>query len=123
MGWNKKPSSFGIQVLAQADEQVRKIAGDMLTGVVTSSPVDTGQFRSNHRVSLNIPDDTTQEQVENPASTTSKGLNILKSAKIGGLVYIQNSLPYAERLESGYSQQAPSGVYSTTFAAVSEKYR
>ncbi|KAA5656825.1 hypothetical protein J471_5157, partial [Acinetobacter baumannii 1032359] len=42
--------------------------------------------------------------------------------KLGNLVYIQNNQPYAERLENGWSDQAPQGIYGLTFNFISQKY-
>ena len=42
--------------------------------------------------------------------------------KLGNLVYIQNNKPYAERLENGWSDQAPQGIYGLTFNFISQKY-
>lgn len=126
MGWKgNRPSKFTLDVVADATDLQKRIAGDMLQGVILQSPVDTGTFRGNHRVSLNSPDDSfnKNETDENGANTLRKGLGTISSMKLGGLIYIQNSLPYSLRLENGWSQQAAAGVYGVTFAAVSEKYK
>lgn len=95
----------------------------MLQAVIVGSPVDEGTFRGNHRVSLDSPSDEKDAGVNDKDgnATARKGLNILKSAKFGGLIYIQNNMPYSVRLEDGYSKQAPDGVYRVAFQAVSEK--
>jgi hypothetical protein len=36
--------------------------------------------------------------------------------------YIQNNLPYAERLENGWSKQAPHGMVKITLYELAEKY-
>lgn len=46
----------------KADLVVKSVAFDMLAGVVDKSPVDTGFFRANWRVSLNQPDLSVEEQ-------------------------------------------------------------
>ena len=127
MSWKGKPTDFSLKVIESTEEKVKKIAADMLQGVIIASPVDTGQFRSNHRVSLNAPDNSTEETNGNTAPIGSmdakvmnRGLNILKSAKIGGLIYIQNNLPYAQRLEHGYSEQGKH-IYKLAFIEAVEK--
>ena len=42
------------------------------------------------------------------------------AVKAGGVEYITNNLPYAERLEYGYSQQAPAGMVRVTAARFRE---
>lgn len=127
MSWKGKPTDFTLKVIESTEEKIRKTAADMLQGVILASPVDTGQFRSNHRVSLNAPDTTEEESNGNTSPIGSmdskvlnKGLNILKSAKIGGLIYIQNNLPYAQRLEHGHSQQGMH-IYKLAFIEAVEK--
>lgn len=131
MGWKNKPSDFAAQMLADGDKHLRKISAEMLQGVITSSPVMDGTFRSNHRVTV---DTTTSETVEGTGNKSPKGSldqetfnegakEILK-AHLGSRVYIQNNLSYAVALENGHSQhQAPHGVYALTFQHVCEKYK
>jgi len=87
------------------------IAGDLLRAIVHASPVDTGQFKANWRVSLNA---TTRASIKSfdkgGQSTISAGLEVIGRAKPTDRVYIGNNLPYARRIEYGWSQQAPYGV-------------
>lgn len=124
MTWKNKPTAFSMKIEADTSDRLKKITGDMLSGVVISSPVDTGQFRSNHRVSVNSPDNGYDQSTDPQGmSTIARGNAAVMPARLGDTVYIQNNLPYAERIEHGWSQQSPSGVYGITFASVSEKYR
>lgn len=112
---------FALQIVADGTDLQKKIVGDMLQGVIVSSPVDQGVYRSNHRLSINSPDNTFDEnQKTNDAFQRASGA--ISSIKLGNLVYIQNNAPYGIRLENGHSQQAPLGIYSVTFASVKEKY-
>lgn len=122
MAWKNAPISFGVEVLRDADELTKKITGDMLQQVITKSPVDSGAFRGNHRVGIGALDpNANKADTSNPLQ---KGLaTIQSSGGLGKLVYISNSLPYSIRLENGYSQQAPLGVYSLSFQAVLNKYK
>lgn len=125
MSWSGlKPSQFALQVIADGTTLQKRIVGDMLQGVVLQSPVDEGTYRGNHRVSINTPDNDYDETTDNSGVTTmNKGYGISSESKLGDLVYIQNNLPYGMALEHGHSGQAPHGVYTVTFAAVSEKYK
>lgn len=122
MSWKNRPINFGIEVLEDADQLSKKIAGDMLQQVIVSSPVDSGAFRGNHRVSVGSVDTTANlSATSNPLQ---KGLATISSGGgIGKIVYISNSLPYALRLENGYSQQAPLGVYSLSFMNIVNRYK
>lgn len=125
MAWNNRPSNFALQVLKDGDEHLRKVSGDMLQGVVLRSPVDSGAFRGNHRVSVNSEDNSFNADEQDKAGTQaiSSGNAKILTAKLGDTVLIQNNLPYALRLENGYSQQAPQGIYSLTFLSVASKYK
>jgi len=122
MAWKNAPNKFSLEVLKEADDLSKRIAGEMLQGVIAQSPVDTGAFRGNHRVSVGSVDATANKsETSNPLQ---KGIATIQSGGgLGKIVYISNSLPYAERLENGWSQQKPLGVYATTFMNVVNKHR
>ncbi|MFH4268418.1 HK97 gp10 family phage protein, partial [Acinetobacter baumannii] len=42
--------------------------------------------------------------------------------KLGLLICIENNIAYGPRLENGWSDQAPLGIYSTTFTYITQKY-
>ena len=123
MTWHNKPSSFSLQLISEADTRTKKITGEMLQQVVVRSPVDSGAFRQNHRVSIGSVDKSFDvNDAGNDA--LSKGIRTIQAGGgLGKIVYISNSLPYAEKLENGYSQQAPQGIYSLSFLSVVSKYR
>lgn len=124
MGWKNKPSNFAIEVLKNADDHLKKIVGETLQQVVTRSPVMDGEFRASHKVTLDSPQNTYEKGYDLSGNETlSEGLKVASTAKIGGLVYIQTLSPYGTRLENGWSQQAPNGVYALSFRYVCEKYR
>ncbi|MCU4431891.1 HK97 gp10 family phage protein [Acinetobacter pittii] len=120
MGWKgKKPTSFSLDVVKNAEDQVKKITMDTVQSLVVSSPVDTGAYRASHIVSIGSGD----YGVRGPETNAIQDAAIQAvKFKLGNLVYIQNNQPYAERLENGWSDQAPQGVYSTTFTYITQKY-
>ncbi|EOV8808297.1 TPA: HK97 gp10 family phage protein, partial [Acinetobacter baumannii] len=81
--------------------------------------VDTGAYRASHIVSVGSADFGVREPETNPVNDAA--IQAVK-IKLGNLVYIQNNQPYAERLENGWSDQAPQGIYNTTFTFISQKY-
>ncbi|MDQ1207272.1 hypothetical protein QE380_000195 [Acinetobacter baylyi] len=124
MSWKNKPTDF-IKVIEQNLTQTqKKIVVEVLQGVVMSSPVDTGAFRGNHRVSVGSIDQSANESEKDKSGTgtIAKGLQNLITLRPFQTVYISNSLPYALRLENGWSNQAPVGVYKTTFNYIVQKY-
>ncbi|EHU1920604.1 HK97 gp10 family phage protein [Acinetobacter baumannii] len=120
MGWKgARPSSFSFEVEKQADEHVKKITMDTVQSLVVSSPVDTGAYRASHIVSVGSGDYGVREPSTNAVQDAA--IQAVKF-KLGSLIYIQNNQPYAERLENGWSDQAPQGIYSTTFTYITQKY-
>ena len=123
MTWNNQPSNFTLQLLSEADDLTKKITGDMLQQVVARSPVDTGAYRQNHRVSVgNV--DTSYDVNDTGNDSLTKGIRTIQSGGgLGKVVHISNSLPYATRIEFGHSMQAPNGVYALSFQSVANKYK
>lgn len=120
MGWTGvKPTNFSFEVEKQADEHVKKIIIDTVQSLVVSSPVDTGAYRASHIVSVGSGDYGVREPSTNAVQDAA--IQAVKF-KLGSLIYIQNNQPYAERLENGWSNQAPLGIYSTTFHYITQKY-
>lgn len=120
MGWKaKKPTAFSIDVAKQAEGKVKKITMDVVQSLVVSSPVDTGAYRASHIVSIGSGD----YGVRGPETSAVQDAAIhAVKFTLGNLIYIQNNQPYAERLENGWSDQAPQGSYNTTFTYISQKY-
>ena len=124
MAWKNKPTNFALDVLKTADDHLKKIVGETLQQVVVRSPVMDGEFRASHKVTLDSPQNTYEKGYDLSGNETLReGLQIASTAKIGGLVYIQTLSPYGTRLENGWSQQAPNGVYALSYQSVASKYK
>lgn len=106
------------------DKLVRKTALAIDREVVMSTPVDTGRARSNWKVSVGGPDNSTSEAYNplpkgrdssklnesgNAAAAMAQGAAAVASRRQGQDVYIQNNLSYIKELNEGSSQQAPAG--------------
>ena len=124
MGWKNKPTNFALDVLKTADDHLKKIAGETLQQVIVRSPVMDGEFRASHKVTLDSPQNSYEKGFDlSGGATLAEGLKVASTAKIGGLVYIQSLSPYGTRLENGWSQQAPNGVFALSFQSVASKYK
>lgn len=107
------------RILAKTSEKaeavIQRVALDLFSSMVERSPVDTGRFRGNWQVGIGaINDNTTSAEDKSGASSTARGQRVIQSFKVGGTVFLTNSLPYARRLEFGYSNQAPQGMVRLT---------
>ena len=124
MAWKNKPTNFALEVVKNADSHLKKIVGETLQQVIVRSPVMDGEFRASHKVTLDSPQNSYEKGFDLSGSATlAEGLKVASTAKIGGLVYIQTLSPYGTRLENGWSQQAPLGVFALSFQSVASKYK
>lgn len=124
MAWKNKPTNFALEVVKNADSHLKKIVGETLQQVIVRSPVMDGEFRASHKVTLDRPQNAYEKGFDlSGGATLAEGLKVASTAKIGGLVYIQSLSPYGTRLENGWSQQAPNGVYALSYQSVVSKYK
>ena len=124
MSWKNKPTNFALEVVKNADDHLKKIVGETLQQVIVRSPVMDGEFRASHKVTLDSHQNSYEKGFDlSGGATLAEGLKVASTAKIGGLVYIQSLSPYGTRLENGWSQQAPNGVYALSFQSVVSKYK
>ena len=85
-----------------------------------------GRFRANWQVGINHqPQGETGRIDESRAGTQTLAVNLasLGSYQLGDTIYILNNVPYAERLENGWSHQAPVGMVGVTVARLDEFVR
>ena len=117
--WEKKTAD-------KLDLATRQIALQIFSRIIIKSPVNTGRFRGNWQVAIGSAPTGTDDAAEFPAGDAvdvkgpiyyaklSGGEATLFGAKAGDTIYFANNLPYARRLEEGYSQQAPAGMVALT---------
>ena len=126
MTWRNKPSSFSLQLISEADDLTKKITGDMLQQVVIATPVDTGQARGNWRVSVGTIDKSVDETLTDKSGNgaISQGIRTIQAGGgLGKIVHVSNALNYIERLNDGWSMQAPKNFVQIAFNNVVSKYR
>lgn len=98
----------------------RKIVGEVFRRVILRTPVRTGRARGNWQSSTGSPaSGALGESCNAPVGTAPvlRALEVVRGWQTGaGAVYLANNLPYIERLENGWSRQAPSGMVALTIA-------
>jgi hypothetical protein len=109
-------NAFKIEIKDEAEAMARRVAFAIDRQVVMMSPVDTGRFRANWQVSLNVEAGGTVEHVpgvggSSTAQNTQKALDqlgkVTKDYQLGDSIYIVNNVVYGPRLNDGHSKQAP----------------
>lgn len=88
-------------------DTLRELALDIDRRVILETPVDTGAARSNWLASIGAPDMSVVEI--DVGAALQKGAITISGAGDYDAVYISNNLPYIQRLNEGWSQQAGSG--------------
>ena len=102
-------------------EIMRALAAKYYVAVSDRSPVDTGRFRASWRIGVGEPDLSTEDAVKKGDSIGQD--QDVELGKLGALtetqvVSITNALPYAQRLNEGWSKQAPAGFIESTASVV-----
>lgn len=110
--FNERMARRALKVIANVEKHVRRAALIADATVVQATPVDTGRARSNWNVSVGGPVFTNNEPTDTSGSAAiAQGGEVIATWRVGGgPIFIANGLPYIERLDTGYSAQAPSGM-------------
>ena len=101
----------------------RAIALTVLQGIVNKTPVRTGLARGNWQVSGGTPPGGPITRLDpSGGAVISSGASAIQAIQpLKSVIWVSNSLPYIERLENGYSQQAPSGMVLLTLEEIKAK--
>lgn len=124
MPWNRR-----ITLIAdEAERDFKKFRDRIVLGthrdLVLSSPVDTGRYRGNHAISHGVRRNTPMlgKYDKGGSRTLAEGAGVLVGAPTFTVVYIQNALSYAGKLEQGTSPQAREGIYKPAVRRLLARY-
>jgi hypothetical protein len=85
--------------------------------MVEMSPVRSGRFRGNWQYGTDAINTSTSGADDKSGRTSLNRIQAdVRGWVPGQTMYLTNSLPYAQRLESGWSGQAPAGMVKVTIA-------
>jgi hypothetical protein len=101
----QKTSQVLVLLMAETDARLKM-----------KSPVDTGRFRASWTIGVGQPDPRVAPATEKGKVATPEPR--IPAITIGATYYHANSLPYARRLEYGWSKQAPGGMVRLTAAEI-----
>jgi hypothetical protein len=123
---------FALQIDREFDEaledlraKVIKAATRAVTSIVKRTPVDSGLARGNWTVTLGGEDFSTSHNLDpSGGATIAAGVSKIESLPEieWPVIYIQNNLPYINRLENGWSGQAPNGMVAVTLAQLMAEF-
>lgn len=99
----------------RADDVVRASVLRMGKSVVMMSPVDSGRFKGNWVYGAEkVNTDTSNAPDKSGNSSVTRLVTGVAAWKAGETMYLTNALPYAKRLEYGWSNQSPGGMVRLT---------
>ncbi len=97
------------------EQVVRQVTIKLYSQIIMASPVDTGRFRMNWQATYGTP--ATGVLIgDDPSGSRAiaRATNFVMNSPEWDEFRFTNNLPYAERLEYGYSRQAPQGMVRIT---------
>jgi hypothetical protein len=110
MSFSQDLDKATLNLAGYAEEMVRGTLFSLASRIIKESPVDTGRFRGNWQASLNTPKQGKLQRLDRTGGGAINDMSsVVMSLNMGQTFYLTNNLPYARRLEYGYSKQAPSG--------------
>ena len=95
----------------------RQVSFKLFSSVIKASPVDTGRFRMNWQTAGAVaPSGVIDGTDKGGAAAIGDAASYIFAASDWNEFTLTNNLPYAERLEYGWSNQAPQGMVRVNVA-------
>ena len=103
-------SKFVEKAKKNPEKVMRQVSIKLFSAIIKASPVDTGRFRMNWMASGGNPASGATDATDKSGNIAIRNATsfVLKAADWREFT-LTNNLPYAQRLEYGWSQQAPQG--------------
>jgi hypothetical protein len=112
-------AAYANKVEKGLEKAVRTVSLQAYTNIVINTPVGNpelwqseappgyvgGRARANWNIDINTVDLSVTDSTAEPES--GRALNVTAKYKLGATIYISNNLPYIQRLNEGWSSQAP----------------
>lgn len=103
-------SKFVEKAKKNPEKVMRQVSIKLFFAIIKASPVDTGRFRMNWMASGGTPATGTTAATDKSGNiATGNATSFVLKATDWREFTLTNNLPYAQRLEYGWSQQAPQG--------------
>lgn len=110
--------NIGRRVLRNEVQLVREVALFVAEDLIPATPILTGQARRNWQTAINAPAVSILPEPATPSDGEAESMatcrSVVNGLRTGQAVHITNNVPYIVKLNSGYSQQAPSGFVQST---------
>ena len=124
--FNKAMAKFTEHSVADTEKVIRAQVISLFDDVITRSPVGNaddwknpkaapagyvgGRFRSNWFANIDSPSRKITDAIKDENATKEAAEDTVDAARGDVTFFLTNNLPYAQRLEEGYSKQAIDGI-------------
>ena len=112
MSWESDWKKIESKIDRTLDQGIRATLLEVSTAIIKGTPADTGRARGNWQASIGrgATGEVSVDSVRSGEAKAIAEVNQKASVAVGDLYYLTNNLPYIERLEYGWSKQAPGGM-------------
>ena len=117
MSFASDMEAYAKKAGASLEETTRSVALELFGSVIKDTPVDTGRARGNWQTSIGAPASGEVDRIGEREALSELGSESAKFAG-GQVIFLTNNLPYIQRLELGWSDQAPSGFVRKNIARI-----
>lgn len=107
LAFDRQIEAFAKKANISIDRAIRGTSIKLFSAIILASPVDTGRFRANWQASNERP---ASGEVNGFSDPVNKVTTYINGAPFANEFTLANNLPYAYKLEFGYSDQAPQGM-------------
>ncbi len=119
MSFSRQITDWTANVSEESAELSKAIIFELFSSVIEDTPVDTGRLRGNWVITKGIAP-ITEPLTDGGENKLSEVANFI--AKVDFTqpfnLFLTNNLPYAERIEYGYSKQAPAGMVRKNYIRI-----
>lgn len=112
------------RVTGEMAAKIEEASVELFSRIIMASPVDTGAFKGNWQTGFDeVPSGPIDRKDKTGAAAIAEARREAGRFQITGKLYLVNSLPYASRIEHGWSQQAPTGLVAVNVNSMKEILR
>jgi hypothetical protein len=138
MSFSSELSTFAKKAEKNLDLVIQSASIELFGNVIKTTPVGNpslwkspapkgyvgGRLRGNWFCSLNVPSNAATDMKDKAGQRTVGAMATIVAKFEGeGSIFLTNNLPYAERVEYGWSKQAPHGMVRTNISIFKDALR
>lgn len=112
----------GVEV--NSNNNTIRLAATIELLLVMATPVDTGHARANWQVGIGQePTEELDDTDKSGQNTIARAAAVLSTRRSGEAIYLANNVRYLQRLNEGWSAQAPAGFVEKAINTAIQGFR